>query len=624
MKYMKHMVLAGMVLAGMHLLSSVGWSAYHHQGEADAPKFVSVYPNKAGTKLDQCNLCHSGGSYVSGGKTVAMGSCQWCHYKYGYDEKGDIAATLNSYGNQYKANGRDESALKAIENLDADGDTYTNLQEIDAVRYPGDANDDPSKTMPPYRVFTREQLAAMPQHTQFLLMNTSKSGDYYAEYSGVPLQELLGRAGITAAATGITVYAPDGFSTYHPLEPDPNPNLYHVNGVYPATIYYYDVEADTAKTSYGWCDYSAPSTNGRSNGDAITGLKNILAIRRDGAYLTAGVLTNANKLDGEGPFRVVPPQKTPGPPDQASSATNQAVKWPYKASWDHNAGFSSRSATIIKVNPLPPGTTDIDVMEAGWNYIDDAKIVVYGAIATDNFATPQAAMGTGEIAIDSITPGTKLSAIKVMADDDSTLNQTGKPEAHQFRDGIVEFKVTDVTPGGTVLVQLLFPNAIPAGSTVYKITKAGFTPFPDAAISGRTVTLSVTDGGFGDADGIVNGIIQDPVGVASPGTGGSTSCFIATAAYGSYLDPHVQVLRDFRERWLVTNGPGRAFVDLYYRYSPPVASVIEKHGILKLVARIILTPVVYGIKYIFTVMALLGFLIILLFVWMIRRRQQPV
>jgi len=54
--------------------------------------------------------------------------------------------------------------------------------------------------------------------------------------------------------------------------------------------------------------------------------------------------------------------------------------WPYDVNADHNAGFSTRTTTIIKVEPLPEGTTDINLLEAGWPYVDDAKIVVYGAI----------------------------------------------------------------------------------------------------------------------------------------------------------------------------------------------------------------------------------------------------
>ena len=82
---------------------SVAAAAYHHAGEADEPNFLLAYPNKAGTKLDSCSLCHSGGSYTSSGKTTTLGSCQWCHYKYGYNKSGDITATLNPFGKDYLA-----------------------------------------------------------------------------------------------------------------------------------------------------------------------------------------------------------------------------------------------------------------------------------------------------------------------------------------------------------------------------------------------------------------------------------------------------------------------------------------------------------------------------------------
>ncbi len=84
---------------------------------------------------------------------------------------------------------------------------------------------------------------------------------------------------------------------------------------------------------------------------------------------------------------------------------------------------------------------------------------------------------------------------------------------------------------------------------------------------------------------------------SSSGSGGGGGCFIATAAFGSYLAPEVETLRAFRDRVLLTNGPGQTFVERYYRVSPPVAKFIAEHESLKLVARWGLTPVVYSIKY---------------------------
>jgi phage tail protein X len=71
-------------------------------------------------------------------------------------------------------------------------------------------------------------------------------------------------------------------------------------------------------------------------------------------------------------------------------------------------------------------------------------------------------------------------------------------------------------------------------------------------------------------------------------------CFIATAAYGFYSAPQVQALRDFRDRYLITCWPGRAFVAWYYRYGPRGADFINAHPFLKPLVRVALFPLVCG------------------------------
>ncbi|SDP43776.1 GEGP motif-containing diheme protein [Desulforhopalus singaporensis] len=364
---------------------SAAYGAYHHGGDTDSDIVLQVYPEIEGTKLDSCALCHSGGQYQKKpGVFVELGSCQWCHYSYGYDESGDIDDTLNGYGVDYKNGGKNFAALTSIENLDSDSDGYTNSAEINAFRFPGDSDDDPTKVPAPYVIISRDELEAyFPYHEQTMLMNTHKSGDFYTTYGGVPVADLLDAVKIRETATGITVFAPDGWAQYHPLYEDSDPLMYHVYGQYPQVEFYYNEQADVGITDEGWCDYSAPGLENLVGGEPIhveNGLQMMLAYVRAGSYLDTGELTEANKLDGEGPFRLVPPQKNPGPPDQRLSADDQEVIWPFGEDMDHNAGFSTRSATIIRVEPLPKGTTDIDILEAGWNYVDDSKILIYGAL----------------------------------------------------------------------------------------------------------------------------------------------------------------------------------------------------------------------------------------------------
>ena len=180
--------------------------------------------------------------------------------------------------------------------------------------------------------------------------------------------------------------------------------------------------------------------------------------------------------------------------------------------------------------------------------------------------------------------------------------------------GVISFKITVENPGDTAVVTVYFSEAASDGAGWYKYDSInGWQDYSDHAIfsdSRKSVTLELKDGGFGDADGIANGVIIDPSGfggisstskdsesssgVSSAGGGG---CFIATAAYGSLMAPHVKILCEIRDRFLITNRLGKCFVDFYYKYSPSAAKFIAEHGALRAMVRVTLAPVV-GISWI--------------------------
>lgn len=105
--------------------------------------------------------------------------------------------------------------------------------------------------------------------------------------------------------------------------------------------------------------------------------------------------------------------------------------------------------------------------------------------------------------------------------------------------------------------------------------------------SGNTTHTAYTETAIGNA--------AQPATNASGGGGGG-GCFIATAAYGSYLDPHVVVLRKFRDDHLLTNRPGRAFVAVYYYTAPTIADFISRHEWARKGVQVALAPVVLTVR----------------------------
>ncbi|MEM3823497.1 MAG: CFI-box-CTERM domain-containing protein [Candidatus Bathyarchaeia archaeon] len=75
-----------------------------------------------------------------------------------------------------------------------------------------------------------------------------------------------------------------------------------------------------------------------------------------------------------------------------------------------------------------------------------------------------------------------------------------------------------------------------------------------------------------------------------------SSCFIATAAFGTPFAEELYVLRGFRDSKLETNPVGRKITDLYYLTSPHIANIIARSQKMRALVRNCLKPLVNALK----------------------------
>lgn len=334
----------------------------------------------------------------------------------------------------------------------------------------------------------------------------------------------------------------------------------------------------------------------------------------------------------------------------------QNTTYYWRVSYKDNRGVSSNNSTgtsfttltvtMAGTTSVTPATTAVtsggnEVTTLSTTTLPAATVTVSSALladystvncgttantATDSVAIVKAKGGIDKDVLGIVTPaGTIIETVTTTTTSDTAFTQA-PPTTFTFPYGVVSFRVTDVTVGSTVNVTIYTPSALPADAVWYKysaangwlkITSTGTYNASDTLLSANTTfnvvsgkgVLSIKDNDVADVSTEVIGgkaVIVDPgapgipvpapaapaAAVADLSSGGGGGCFVATAAFGSYFDPYVRVLRTFRDAYLLTNSAGTAFVEWYYRTSPPIADFIRGSETLRAGVRVMLLPAV--------------------------------
>ncbi|MBU1700904.1 MAG: hypothetical protein KJ970_14090 [Candidatus Eisenbacteria bacterium] len=370
-------------------LSSTPQSSLSYQGhenDTDSDNLIAVYPALLGTRLDDCQTCHTGGIVTDADqKEFYLNPCSYCHLVPTPDASftvgipGSFEATLNPFGLDYKNKGRDQKALKDIDGIDSDDDGFTNIDELIQGRYPGDAGSKPGQPFAPTDTLSWEEIHNLDVHNQFMLVNAHRQNfDHYVAYTGVTVKEILSAVGADAAgATSVTFIAPDGHAKDFAIE--------QIKTAFPAGLYYGNLDpGHFTDPDQGFVTYPPAEfiPEGIEDGGEIPGEQWIMiAYGREGNDLDPGHLDyTSGTLEGEGPYRSVVPQSRPGAPDRSSKhPTTYNDGLDYDDNKEHNSGLCTRGLVAIRINPMPEGYEEFDWKNGGWSLLEHRRILIYGA-----------------------------------------------------------------------------------------------------------------------------------------------------------------------------------------------------------------------------------------------------
>jgi chitinase len=210
--------------------------------------------------------------------------------------------------------------------------------------------------------------------------------------------------------------------------------------------------------------------------------------------------------------------------------------------WSETATFTTLAIDAV-------GDADLDGM-LDTQEADETSDVNENGIADsleNNIMTINTIEGQATVGVETLSDKVVLVSIKSLS------TETIADQSVKLGFGLIGFKL--YLQGGvkTASVKIHFSKQVPKNAKLYKYTaENGWTAYENAvfATNRKSVTLVLEDGGIGDEDGVENGVIVDPSGIAyeedstttsdsasvSTGDastgGGGGGCFISTGTAG--------------------------------------------------------------------------------------------
>jgi hypothetical protein len=149
----------------------------------------------------------------------------------------------------------------------------------------------------------------------------------------------------------------------------------------------------------------------------------------------------------------------------------------------------------------------------------------------------------------------------------------------------VALLVVSSTEGGSVTTPGQGIFLCPLGVEVNLVAKAS-SGYQFTSWSGHVNTIEDVN------DASTSIIMDNSYSVTANFQGSGSGCCVATASCGNPTATELQILREFRDEYLLTSPLGEALVEFYYTVSPPMAEFVTEHPSLKPIVRVGLMPAV--------------------------------